>query len=212
MRRHSDIEATRPLPRESVVTVTVRTPEAAKAIHGAGHVLRVIAWVVGALLLSIFAWYGGFGATTHAFIHLTVAGAGLYWAIAVAHDLWRDSDRTTLQGLTVRLTPEIITVDTPGRPPIAIDARDREVRFASRPHWLARREERDERRVGYPIGFDYRDAWEVWCEAGLDVVLITAVAREDDARAIVRQLSEEMIAVSRGPAPDAFDRRRTEPV
>jgi hypothetical protein len=67
------------------------------------------------------------------------------------------------------------------------------------------------RRVGYDIDYAFRDTWEVWCEAGLDVVLVAAVSHEDDARAIVRQLTEEYLFVTRGDAPETFAPKRTEP-
>jgi len=72
-------------------------------------------------------------------------------------------------------------------------------------------EQREEKRVGHALGYAYRDAWEVWCEAGVDVDLIVAVAGEEDARAIVRHLSEENLFVTRDAGHETYDRRRTAP-
>jgi hypothetical protein len=103
--------------------------------------------------------------------------------------IWQEYNRTTSERVTVSVRPDNLRIHAPARPAIHLPVRNQELRSASRPHWLGKREERDERRVGYDIGYAFRDAWEVWCETGLDVVLIAAVSHEDDARAILRQLS-----------------------
>ena len=189
MRQVSDIAAERPLPRESVVRIALRTPEAAKAMTGAGDGLHVSLFLIGSAGLTLFAWHGGFGDTVHGFFMLTIVIAALFWVTHTSVWIWQEHNATTSANVTVMLTPQAMIVTDRDRPPVRVAIGDRELRFAARPHWLGKQEQRDEQRVQHPIGYEYRDAWEVWCEAGLDVVLVASVSHEDDARAIVRHLT-----------------------
>ncbi|MEL6103435.1 MAG: hypothetical protein AAFU66_06735 [Pseudomonadota bacterium] len=211
MRQVSDIAAERAQPRESVVRIALRTPEAAKAMTGTGDGLHVSLFVIGSAGLTLFAWQGGFGDTVHGFFMLTIAVAALFWVTHTGARIWQRHNAMTSADVTVMLTPQAMIVTDRDRPPVRVAIGDHELRFAARPHWLGKQEQRDEQRVQHPIGYEYRDAWEVWCEAGLDVVLIAAVSHEDDARAIVRQLTEELLFVTRDAQfdHDAYD--RTEP-
>ena len=210
MRQVSDIEANRPTPRESVVTIALRTPEAAKALNGASRGLHLVVFALGAACLSVLAWYGLFGDTVYGFIKLTIAIAVLHWASHTILEHWQRSHATRSDHVQVHLTRNRVGIVAPHRDPIKLSSIE-EIRFSSRPHWLGREEERDERRVGHPVGYEFRDAWEVWCEAGLDVVLVAAVSTEDDARAIVRQLTEEYLFVARGTDSEHYAPERTEP-
>ena len=59
MQQLSDISVEHPSDRQSVVTLTPRTPELAKALHGTGYVAHLLAWGVGTTALAAFAWKGG---------------------------------------------------------------------------------------------------------------------------------------------------------
>ncbi|MEO1710368.1 MAG: hypothetical protein AAFR70_08865 [Pseudomonadota bacterium] len=211
MRQVSEIAAERPQPRESVVRIALRTPEAAKAMTGAGHGTQTSLFLIGSAALTLFAWHGGFGDEVHGFFALTVGVATWFWVAHKAQRIWAEHTATTSSELTVAFTPQAMVIADRVREPIRVSIGERDLRFASRPHWLGKQEQRDEQRAQHPIGFEYRDALEVWCEAGLDVVLIAAVSHEEDARAIVRQLTEEYLFVTRDAQfdHDAYD--RTEP-
>jgi len=210
MRRVSDIAANRASPRESSVSFSIRTPEAGKALNSSAGVLYWAAFLSVSTVLTALAWHGAFGTTTHGFIILTLTIALVHWAIHSGLTQWQDHHRTTSGQVTVRFERDALTLTaadgTVSRLPTTAD-----IRFSSRPHWLGKREERDERRVQHPIGYDYRDAWEVWCEAGLDVVLVASVSQEEDARAIVRHLTEEYLFVTRSADAGDFAPSQTEP-
>lgn len=212
MRRLSEIAIIERTPRDIVVTITLRTPELAKALSGTRRGLALMVWALGTIGLATFAWHGGFGETAHAYIVLTVAIFALYWAIDTARRLSIQMSRITLHRLVVRFTPDRIEILTPDSKSIRITRSGAEVRFASRSHWRGREEERDERRVGHPVGYEIRDAFEVWYEAGLEVEPIAAVSNEEDARAIVRHLTEANLLVTRGGSEDEFLPQRAEPV
>jgi hypothetical protein len=178
---------------------------------GAGDGLHIACVLVGSAGLTLFAWHGGFGATVHGFFILTIAIAALHWVTHTGLRIWKENTATTSADMVIAITPQAMIVTDRDRPVIRVAIGDRELRFAARPHWLGKQEQRHEQRVQHPIGFEYRDAWEVWCEAGLDVVLIAAVSHEDDARAIVRQLTEEYLFVTRDPQFDHNAYDRTEP-
>lgn len=211
MRRLSDINLDRRSPREVVATITLRTPELAKALNRTRHGTALTTWVLGTIALITFAWHGGLGDTTHGYIVLTIAIFVFYWIIETARRLAQQMSRITLHRLVVRFTPDRVDILTPEAKRIRITRDRSEVRFSSKPHWRGREEERDERRVGHPIGYETRDAWEVWCEAGLDVEPIAAAADEDDARAIVRHLTEANLLVTRSIDQDELMPQRTEP-
>ncbi|MEM6498521.1 MAG: hypothetical protein AAF709_17580 [Pseudomonadota bacterium] len=211
MRQVSEIAAERPQPRESVVRISLRTPEAAKAMTGASYGTQTAVFLIGSAALTLFAWHGGFGDTVHGFFALTIALAAWFWVTHTGQRIWAENNATTPSELTVTFTPQAMLIADRAGEPIRVAIGEREVRFASRPHWLGKEEQRDEQRVQHPIGFEYRDAWEVWCEAGLDVVLVATVSHEDDARAIVRQLTEEYLFVTRDAQFDFDAYDRTEP-
>jgi hypothetical protein len=207
----SEIKTDRPSNRQSRVTITLRTPELAKALHGTGYGLQLLAWGIGTTALSVFAWKGGFGLTAHATIKFCVADAVLFWATHSANRLWQDRNRTKIDELIVTLDDERVSVRSQGDE-ITVRRRGDELRFSSRPDQRGKYEERDERRVQHPIGYEYRDAWEIWVEASLDVQLIATVSDEQDARAIVRHLTEENLFVTRGENPSEYAPSRAEPL
>lgn len=211
MRRVSDIQTTRNSPRERTIEIALRTPEAAKAIEIAADGLHLFVWAAGAAGLTVVAWRGGFGNTAHGLIRLMLVLAALYWATHTIMRVWLDRTRTTSDRVIVTLTPDHVLIDAASKPQVRIPTHGLEIRFSARPDWRGKQEQRDERRAGHTIGYAFRDGWEVWCEAGLDVVLITAVSHEDDARAIVRQLSEDYLFVMRGDANEPFIPNRAEP-
>lgn len=211
MHRLSDIAFERRGRTDVRVGITLRTPEAAKALNETGLSSARLAWAIGSIALVAFAWYGGFGDTARGYILLTMAIAVLFWVTDTAQQILRKRNRMTTHRLDVEFSRDRVEIDTPQADHIVLTRGNTEIRFASRPHWRGRQEEREERRVGHLIGYEFRDAWEVWCEAGLDVHRIAAVSTEDDARAIVRHLTEANLIVTRGLEADDVTPRRTEP-
>ncbi len=210
MRRVSDISTKRRNRSDSVVTVTLRSPELAKALHGSGAVAAVSAWFVFSAALAWFAWEGGLGRTAHAVVIYCIVSSIAYWIAINGNRFWQARNRMTVDRLDVHLTERAIAIDgSDGSFTLHRDAS--ELRFSSRPHRRGKYEERDERRVEHPIGYEYRDAWEVWCETGRDVRFMVAVSEEVDARAIVRQLTEENMFVTRGLDDEDFGHERVEP-
>ena len=210
MHRVSDIFTSRPNRSESLVMVKLRSPELAKALHGSGVIVAVSAWCIFSAALGWFAWEGGLGRTAHATVIYCIASGVAYWIAINGNRLWQGRNRTTLYRLNVRLTERLIEIDGP-ECGFTLRRDGSEFRFSSRPHRRGKHEERDERRVEHPIGYEYRDAWEVWCETGHDVRFIVAVSEEVDARAIVRQLTEENMSVTRGLEDEDFGHERVEP-
>jgi hypothetical protein len=207
----SDIAVEHRSGRESVVTITLRTPELAKALHGTGYAAHLIAWGVGTSALAAFAWKGGLGLTAHATVKFCVLDAALFWLTYSTNRLWQNRNRTTIDELVVTLDDRLVTFVSQGTE-TSVRRRSDKLRFSSRPHHRGKYEERDERRVQHPVGYEYRDAWEIWIEAGLDIQLIATVSDEQDARAIVRHLTEENLFVTRGENPSEYAASRAEPV
>jgi len=211
MHRISDLTVHRAGPRESIVTATVRSPELARVLKGTGLISVCLAWSVATSVLGWFAWEGGLGLTAHAAVRFCLIDAAIFWVLFNGNRIWQEQDRTTLHELVVELDDKSVSVDGPdGHFRLLRDLG--EIRFSSRPHRRGKYEERDERHLGHPVGYAYRDGWEVWCEAGTDVRLVIAVSEELDARAIVRQLTDENLAVTRGNEDYGFGRPRMEPI
>lgn len=210
MRRVGSINAERRGTNESFVTISLRTPEAAKALSSGARLLYTLTFTGVVVVSSSAAYAGMFGNSVHAYIKLTILLAVAHWLVHAVLQHWQWRSTFVSDRVTIFLTAEGVTVRQQHREPFVIQTRE-EIRFASRPHWLGREEERDERRVNPPVGYEYRDAWEVWCETGLDVVLVAAVSTEDDARATVRHLTEEYLFVTRGGDMDDAAPHRAEP-
>ena len=210
MRQVGNIAADRVGPRESLVTIALRTPQAAKALNSGAHASYRIVFVLVSVAITVMAFNETFGTTVHGYIRMTIIVAVVHWLIHMGYQFWSSRHRILGDEVTVRIGTLFLSIQAPGRGDVTLSTRD-EIRFSSRPHWLSREEERDERRVNHPVGYEFRDAWEVWCEAGLDVTLVASVSTEDDARTIVRHLSEEYMFVTRGTADDIFQPQRAEP-
>ena len=210
MRRASEITCERPSSRHSIVTVTLRTPELAKALNGAARTTHLLGWAVGTAALAAYAWKGGFGFTAHATIRFCIADAALFWATHTLARHWQNQTRTMSDRLVVELNDRQVTVSFQGASTIVPRGRD-ELRFSARPDMRGKREDRDERLVQQPVGYEFRDAWEIWCEAGVEVYPVCTVHHEDDARAIVRYLSEENLLVTRGDNASEYMPNRAEP-
>lgn len=206
----SDIEVERPSSRSSIVTVKLRTPELAKALHGSGHGFHLVAWLVATTALAWFAWKGGLGLTAHAVVKFSILAAALFWVTHSVNRVWQNHNRARIDRVVVTLDNRSVSIRSAERNNKIIQSRD-ELRFSSRPDRRGRDEERDERRVGHPVGFEHRDAWEIWCEAGVHVEVVAIVHDEDDARAIVRHLTEESLFVTRGDDVNEFAPARGEP-
>ncbi|MBU1211955.1 MAG: hypothetical protein KJ587_11860 [Alphaproteobacteria bacterium] len=211
MRRLSEISLDQRSSNEFVATITLRTPELAKALNRTRLGTALTVWALLTIALITFAWHGSFGTTAHGYIILTLAIFALYWGIDTVRRLALQMSRLTLHHLVVAFTPDRVAITTPDGKTIHLTRGGAEVRFASRPHWRGRHEQREERRLGHPVGYELRDAFEVWVESGLDVEPIAAVANEDDARAIVRHLTEANLLVTRGDAHDDVTPNRAEP-
>jgi len=211
MHRLSDITVEHRGRTDVRVAVTLRTPETARALRETGWSGARLVFAIGAVALTAFAWHGGFGDTAHGYILLTMAIAGLFWATDTTHRLLHERNRLTAHRLDVALLADRVAVTMPDGTAMTFARGDREIRFASSPHWRGRQEERDERRIGRLIGYEFRDAFDVWCEAGLDVQRIAAVSNEEDARAIVRHLTEANLIVTRRIEGEDSLPRRTEP-
>lgn len=211
MHRVSDIQLNRHGRDKAVVTATLRSPEFAHALRGVGQTGVLTIWTCVTLALCVLAWQGGFGDTAHAFVRLCIASAVTLWIVFNANRLWQDHTRATCDHLIVSCDSKQVHVDGPDEN-FRIERNGDEVRFSSRPHLAGVQEERDERWVGHPIGYAYRDAWEIWLEAGLDVERVVAVWNEQDARAIVRHLTEANLIATRGDDDALFEPNRREPV
>ena len=210
MRRISDISIDRGPSRSSRVTVTLRSPELAQALSRTGEGLVLILWTVASLILLWLAWQGFLGRNRHLIVIVPVLSAMTLWLAWNGNRCWQERSRTTLDLLTVTLDDRRISISGPD----AVFTRERggeDIRFSARPHRRGKWEEREEKRVRHAVGYAYRDAWEVWCEAGVAVDLIVAVAGEEDARAVVRHLSEENLHVTRDTGQATNDWQRTAP-
>ena len=95
MRRVSEIMRERPSPRTSLVTVTVRTPELARALNGSARAAQWLVWAIGTTALAAFAWRGGFGLTAHATIKFCIAEAALFWATHTFACHWQNRSAAT---------------------------------------------------------------------------------------------------------------------
>ncbi len=209
MRRVSDIRLDRRGRDVAVVTATLRSPEFAHALRGVGQTGVFAVWTGVTIVLSLLAWLGAFGDTAHAFVRLCIASAVTLWIAHNANRWWQDHSRTTRDDLVVTCDPKRIRIDGPDAN-FLLQRNGNDVRFSSRPHVAGVQEERDERWLGHPIGYAYRDAWEIWIEAGLDVERVVAVWNEQDARAIVRYLTEANLLAAHGDDA-AFEPNRREP-
>ena len=210
MHRISEIDVERDGSRRSIITITLRSPELAKALHRSGEGAVIGVWLVLTTILAWLTWLGALGDTAHAMIRFSILGAIIFWVALNANRLWQNRNRVTLYQLVARLDDRKIMIDGPDGG-FTQRRNDTEIRFSSRPHRQGKYEEREERRVQRPVGYEYRDAWEVWCEAGTEVRFIIAVSEEVDARAIVRHLTEENMRVSRDVDEEAFGNERAEP-
>ncbi len=210
MRLLSDISVARPSSRKSAVTITFRTPELAKALRGTSKAVHLFGWGIGTTALAAFAWSGGLGLTAHAVVKFCLLDAALFWLTHSASRSWQNRNRTKIDQLVVMLDEKGVTVRAREGVTQLRRGMD-ELRFSSRPDHRGKYEERDERRVQHPVGYEYRDAWEIWGEAGLDVQLLATVSDERDARAIVRHLTEENLFVTRGESRSDTIPSRAEP-
>jgi len=156
------------------------------------------------------AWNGLLGRDPHLIVIVPVVSAMAFWAAWNGNRLWQDRSRTTLDVLTITLDDRRVTIAGPDATFTRLRGAH-DIRFSAGPHRRGKLEQREEKRVHHPVGYAYRDAWEVWCEAGVDVDVIVAVSDEEDARALVRHLSEENLFVTRDAGHEAYDRRRTAP-
>jgi hypothetical protein len=211
MHQVSDVTLRRMGRETASVTATLRSPELSQALRGTGLLFVFATWGSATVVLCWIAWHGGFGDTAHAFIRLCIASAAVLWVVYNGNRLWQNHNRATLYELVVICEPKSVCVQAPDGS-YQVARRDQEIRFSSRPHRGGTQEERDERWVGHPIGYAYRDSWEVWCEAGLEVLPIVAVWSEEDARLIVRHLTEANLFATRGDDIQDFDPQRAEPV
>ena len=159
MRRIADIAAERHAPRESIVTISLRTPEAAKALNGGIRLLYVVSFVAVVIALCAAAYSGALGNTVHAYVKLTIILALCHWIIHGTCRYWQENSQAVSDRVSIYLSQNGVAIRHPHRQPTEIRTAE-EIRFASRPHWLGREEGRDERRVNHLIGYEYRDAWE----------------------------------------------------
>ena len=159
---------------------------------------------------SWLAWQGALGRDEHLIVIVPVISALTFWVAWNGNRVWQERSRTTFDALTVTLDDRRVMIAGPDATFTRQRGRE-DIRFSARPHRHGKLEEREEKRVGHPLGYAYRDAWEVWCEAGVDVDLIIAIAGEEDARAIVRHLSEENLHVTRDAGHETYDRRHAAP-
>lgn len=211
MRRIAEIAVERMGPRRSLVMVRLRSPELARTLKGSGEKLVYAAWIIISAMILIVAWEGGMGYDAHLIVIVPVMSAAVFWATWNANRLWQNSNRTMLDDLIIELDERAVAVEGPDGS--FVQPRGNvEIRFSSRPDRRGMVEHREEQRIGRPLGYAFRDAWEVWCEAGLDVIPIISVSDEEDARAIVRHLSEENLFVTRGGEQDDFRKARAAPL
>ncbi len=87
-----------------------------------------------------------------------------------------------------------------------ISRKEGEIRLFPRPHRLGPDEDREAHRRGDACGrsYAYRDAWEIWLQAGERFYCLAAVSREADADAIARRLQAADAEVTR---PQRRERR-----
>ena len=132
MRRVSEITRERPSPRKSVVTVTVRTPELARALTGSARAAQWLVWAIGTSALAAFAWHGGFGLTAHATIKFCIADAALFWATHTIAKHWQNLSAATTDRLVVTLDDRAIEIRFQGTA-TSIQRDHDELRFPARP-------------------------------------------------------------------------------
>jgi hypothetical protein len=92
--------------------------------------------------------------------------------------------------LIVRFSRETVAWQGAGRRHGMIDRKDKTLRIFPRPHRLGRDEEREAQRLRDegPRSYAYRDAWEIWLQAGERFYELAAVSSEADSDAVVRRL------------------------
>ena len=132
MRRISEIDIERTGPRRSVVTVTLRSPELARTLTGAGDTIVFAVWIVLSAITLWFAWEGGLGSDAHLIVIVPVNSAVIYWSAYNGNRLWQAINRTTLDELLVGLDERLIAVDGPDGAFVQPRG-DAEIRFSSSP-------------------------------------------------------------------------------
>lgn len=194
-----EITARLTAPRTTTLEIRYHTPEWAKSIEGLGTAVIVAGWSLLTGVMIIAARQGALPLPAGKTI-VVVAGASAasFWLVWNANRLLQDRQRR--KGITASLH---VTIDAngltreDGSGTITVP-RGQEFTFTTQAHRRGRLEEREERRVGHLQGYAYRDAWEVWLQAGHRIERLAGVADEASARAIVRHLQEADQRATRG--------------
>jgi len=201
-------------PQSSLIHVTWQTPEWAQAIQNSGGFIVKTLWLAGSTLLAIAAYEGLFHLPAGKTIVATaIASLLLFWLVWNANAIVqqrRHQRGLVRDNLKIKITPEHITAHGYG-----VDfylPRDEEILFTAQPHRHGKYEEREEQRVGRRLGHTYRDAFEVWMQAGHRFIRIAATSNEQSARAIARHCQQADERATRGQDQQDAMSRRFEPV
>ena len=186
------IRVEHPAPHSSLIKVSCQTPEWAQSIQNSGGFLVKAIWLAGSAGLVVAAYQGLFnlprGKAIVATSIVSLLFFWLVWNINALVQQRRHHHGLVRSVLHIKITPLHITAHGPG-----IDfylPRDEEILFTAQPHHFGKYEEREEQRVKRPLGHSYRDAFEVWLQAGHDFTRIIATSDEKSARAIARHCQQ----------------------
>jgi hypothetical protein len=214
MRPHKPVITTKPNGEVIEFTASYESPAWANVILG----LRHFAFV---LLTIVFFGAGGYwlfttplGLTSGQTIVVALAWLPGAWVIArittnfltdVRFGLFPGGDRL------MRLTLGRETVQVLAGTATGVYARGPALRFTAQPHADGKLEARHAEKTGQQDPHLFRDSFQIWLQHGERVIELAAIAWEDEANAIVRQLQAADEQAARGSADTEAFTRRYEP-
>jgi hypothetical protein len=187
-----------------------RTPEWGRATDSGSSWLLLMVWGLGTALMVQAAALGAFNMSVPKQIVLMTFASTLFYVAGFAlqeiiRHAWRQGQGINVT-VNVMVSPNDVVIER--QEARIVVPRDDAIAFTTLEHREGRQEQRDEQRVGHPLGYSFRDAWVVWLQCGHRFEMVAAVAEEASARAIVRHLQDADIrAVRGGGQQDAFGRR-----
>ena len=196
--------------RTTRLMIQHRTPEWGRATANGCSLLVLTVWGLGTGLMVQAAAVGAFDMSVPKQIVLMTFASTLFYVAGFAFQeiirhAWRRGEGINVT-VNVVVSPNDVVIERDAARIVV--PRDDAIAFTTLEHREGRQEQRDEQRVGHPLGFSFRDAWEVWLQCGHRFELVAAVADEASARAIVRHLQDaDTRAVRGGGQQDAFGRR-----
>lgn len=192
------------------ISMHYRTPEWGRVTERGTSLVVLVVWGLGTAVTIQIAALGAFDLSVPKQIVLIACLSALFYVAGFAlqeiiRHAWRQGRGINVT-VDVVVTPSEIVIEQ-GDDRIVVP-RHRPIVFAVLEHRDARHEQREEQRVGHPLGYAFRDAFDVWLQCGHQFELIAAVADEASARAIVRHLQDADTRATRGDKQhDALARR-----